>query len=87
MKYSEVDFVRCLRESFYSSNSEILENIGYIIDNDLTRCQKLLVYYNKNVSSVIVLFFGVNLKEFNIFQIPSLVKEVKDRIKFGEIYI
>uniref|UniRef100_A0A6C0KM51 Uncharacterized protein n=1 Tax=viral metagenome TaxID=1070528 RepID=A0A6C0KM51_9ZZZZ len=87
MKYSEVDFVRCLRESFYTSKSEILENLGYIIDNDFSNCQKLLVYYNKNVSSVIVLFFGVSLKDFNIFQIPSLVKEVNDRIKFGEIGI
>lgn len=89
MKTVNIDFVKLLRESYISSNLKELEEIGYSLDTDLIQGDKILLYRDERIKSIIVIVEGLDdiTNDFNIFKIPNIVNEVNEIIRNGEINI
>jgi hypothetical protein len=89
MKTVNIDFIKLLRESYISSNLKEIEEIGYNLDTDLIQGDKILLYRDERIKSIIVIVKGLNdiTKDFNIFKIPNIVNEANDIVKNGEVNI
>lgn len=88
MKTISVDFVKLLRESYNKKNLEELENLGYCLDNQIEDINRMLIYKDERIKSIIVVIYGMDIrKDFNFLKIPSIINEFNDKIKYGEINI
>jgi hypothetical protein len=89
MKTVNIDFVKLLRESYISSNLKELEEIGYSLDTDVIEGNKILVYKDERINSIVVIVKGLDdiTKDFNIFKIQSIIEESNEIIRNGEINI
>ena len=89
MKTVNIDFVKLLRESYISSNLNDLVRIGYSLDTNVIEGDKILLYKDERIKSIIVIVRGLDdiTKDFNIFKIPNIVNEANNIVKNGEINI
>lgn len=88
MKTISVDFVKLLRESYNKKNLEELENLGYCLDNQIEDINRMLIYKDERIKSIIVVIYGMDIrKDFNFLKISSIINEFNDKIKYGEINI
>jgi hypothetical protein len=89
MKTVNIDFIEILRNFYIESKSKLLEEIGYSLDTDLIQGDKIFVYKDERIKSVIVIVKGLDnfLKDFNIFKIQNIVNESITMIKNGEMNI
>lgn len=88
MKTISVDFVKLLRESYNKKKLEELENLGYSLDNQIKDINRMLIYKDERIKSIIVVIYGMDIrKDFNFLKISSIINEFNDKIKYGEINI
>lgn len=83
-----IDFINLLRESYIFSQLKELENLGYSLDNQIKDINRILIYKDERIKSLIVVIYGLDIiKDFHFFKIPSIINEFNDKIKYGEINI
>lgn len=89
MKTVNIDFVKLLRDSNISPKLKGLEEIGYSLDTNVIEGDKILLYKDERIKSIIVIVKGLDdiTKDFNIFKIPNIVNEANNIVKNGEINI
>jgi len=91
MKTVNIDFIEILRNFYIESKSKLLEEIGYSLDTDLIQGDKIFVYKDERIKSVIVIVKGLDnflkKKDFNIFKIQNIVNESITMVKDGEMNI
>jgi hypothetical protein len=91
MKLVNIDFIELLRTSYFESKSKLLEEFGYILDNDITINKQIFLYVDKRIKQVIVIICGLDLNLYldniNFSTITNIVNDSNKIIKDGETNI
>ena len=91
MKNINIDFIELLRSSYFESKSKLLEEFGYILDNDITINKQIFVYVDKRIKQVIVIICGLDLNLYldniNFSTITNIVNDYNKIKKDGETNI
>jgi len=91
MKNINIDFIELLRSSYFESKSKLLEEFGYILDNDITIKKQIFVYVDKRIKQVIVIICGLDLNLYldniNFSTITNIVNDYNKIKKDGETFI
>jgi hypothetical protein len=86
MKYIDKDLVMMIREKYLIDKVDILENIGYELDNELSN-EHTSVYIDKRINSVVTIVTGLDLNIFfekSSFENLNLIHIIHHKIKVSE---